>query len=265
MTRPQEHRSGAAQFARYAFPPNELGYCGPAGADLLLESGRTGAHPEEITERARVFDGVWPYMEIIASAAGLDDPMDPRVGEAYWIGNELLDRVDPAACADELRSRFAGQTTSGLDDGPARPAVEAVPHHGFHVFTVYPWVRMLGVGNDAVAISVLDHCRIRWGEVTEIQGEYLQVNSAPLTWDGRGLALGPAQMETVRWSAGGNSLLDTVRLGQQVALHWDWACDELDSQHVRSLEHHTRRQLDETNRWLSRSAEVSASGRQREG
>ncbi|MDQ3591509.1 MAG: DUF6390 family protein, partial [Actinomycetota bacterium] len=35
-------RSGAALFARYAFPPNELGYCGPEGSEVLLEGGARG-------------------------------------------------------------------------------------------------------------------------------------------------------------------------------------------------------------------------------
>lgn len=58
---------------------------------------------------------------------------------------------------------------------------------------------MLGASNDSVAISVLDHCRIRWGEVTEVEGE-----------------------------------------------------------------HHTRRQLDETNCWLTRRAHVCVSPSKRE-
>ena len=33
--------NGPAMFARYAFAPNQLGYCGPADAGALLE-GRTG-------------------------------------------------------------------------------------------------------------------------------------------------------------------------------------------------------------------------------
>ena len=31
---------GALAFARYAFPPNELGYCGPVGARAMLDPTR---------------------------------------------------------------------------------------------------------------------------------------------------------------------------------------------------------------------------------
>jgi len=246
--------SGAAQFARYAFPPNDLGYCGPAGAEVLLESGQSAIDREAIADRARQFEGAWVYLEIIAAAAGIDDPLDARVVEAYWIGNDLLDRVDPASCAEVLVHRFVGQSTSGLTPSATKPAAEALPHHGFHVFTIYPWVGMLGGSNDPVAVSVLDNCRIRSGEVTEVAGDELQVLSRPLTWDGHALGLGAAQLERVRWADAGRSLLGEVRPGQQVALHWSWACDQLTPEQLGRLEHYTRLQLDTTNTWLATSA-----------
>ncbi len=256
-TASQDLLSGAPQFARYAFPPNELGYCGPAGADLLQKSGRSTIDREEVAIRARQFEGAWVYLEIIAAAAGIDDPLDARVVEAYWIGNDLLDVVDPVGCAEELRERFVGQSTSGLESGSARPAARTLPHHGYHVFTIYPWVAMLGGGNDAVAVSVLDNCRIRSGAVTEVAGDELAVLSQPLTWDGRELGLGPAQQERVRWADAGRSLLDDVRPGQHVAMHWSWACDQLTPDQQRRLEQFTQRQLDATNEWLATSAQAS--------
>ncbi len=46
-------RSGAQLFARYAYPPNELGYCGPNDAAPLLEHGFSGDADQEIAARAR--------------------------------------------------------------------------------------------------------------------------------------------------------------------------------------------------------------------
>src|SRR6185312_16310722 len=97
--------SGAVLFARYAYPPNELGYCGPGGAAAMLEPLAT----EEITRRAAGFDGAWTYLEFIAEAAGLADPLDERVVEAYWIGSDLLAKADPAGLVDRLLDRFRGQ------------------------------------------------------------------------------------------------------------------------------------------------------------
>ncbi len=224
--------SGAELFARFAFPPNELGYCGPAGAEALLEEDEA-----EIAARARQFDGAWPYLEIIAAAAGIDDPLDARVVEAYWIGNELLELVDPVACLHELRSRFAGQVTSGLGE-----VTGAVPHHSFHVFVVYPWAGMLGRGRDAVALSVLEQCRIRWGVVTELDGERAAVVSEPLTWRDGELRLGPERTETVRWATEGRAFVRPA-VGDTVALHWDWVCDKLSEAQRAGMAHWSGAQL----------------------
>jgi hypothetical protein len=224
--------SGTALFARYAFPPNELGYCGPDGAELLLGHGHAeAAAGAEVTRRAPLFDGAWVYLELIAAAAGITDPLDERVVEAYWIGNELLELVDQVAAAHSLRSRFQGQVTSRLAN-----VERAVPHHSFHVFAVYPWLAMLGRGNDAVALSVLERCRIRPADVLEVRGEQATVSSQSLVYGGHQLSLGPAREELVRWSTGDSSLVRDLAAGDQVALHWNWVCDVLDARQLTALQ-----------------------------
>jgi len=39
--------AGTVLFARYAFPPNELGYCGPADPDVLLRHATSGGEPAD--------------------------------------------------------------------------------------------------------------------------------------------------------------------------------------------------------------------------
>jgi hypothetical protein len=46
----------------------------------------------------------------------------------------------------------------------------ALPHHSFHVFGVYPWLGLLREGRSVEPLRVLDRCRIRWGQVVQIQG-----------------------------------------------------------------------------------------------
>jgi len=242
--------AGSVLFARYAYPPNELGYCGPADADPLLAHGAAGLADPEIAARARQFDGAWAYLELIASAAGIDDPLDARVVQAYWVGNELLDRVDPATFVAALAGQFRGQVGGFWNRLSGGSETLALPHHSFHVFAVYPWVGLLGSGSD-VPLSVLDRCRIRWGQVVHVEGEHAVVRSRPLTWDGRVLALGEEQQERVRWSAGGRSLSDRVAPGDWVASHWDWICDRLSDGEVDALRAASDRQLDLTNLQLA--------------
>ncbi|MGZ4458064.1 MAG: DUF6390 family protein [Nocardioidaceae bacterium] len=210
---------GAVLFARYAYPPNELGYCGPEGAAALLAPDAT----RDIERRARAFDGAWSYLEMIAESTGRKDPLDAAVVEAYWVGNDLLDRVDPAALVARLGDRFHGQLGGTWRDAAGR----ARAHHSFQVFEVYPWAGLLAPAGNPTAVSVLQQCRIRSGVVQEVRGERALVTSRPLTWSGDGLHRAAPVRETVRWSVGGRSLLDGVAPGDVVALHWDWVCDVL--------------------------------------
>src|SRR5512139_1310757 len=97
--------TGDALFARYAFPPNELGYCGPADTAV-----------DELVARAREFDGAWPYLRAIADAAGVGDPLDIDVVRTYWVGGPHLDKGDAQALLVRLREAFTGQMTGLLGD-----------------------------------------------------------------------------------------------------------------------------------------------------
>jgi hypothetical protein len=212
--------AGALQFARYAYPPNELGYCGPDGAQEMLVPGAE----EDIARRARQFDGAWVYLEVLAEALGLDDPLAAEVVGAYWVGSDLLDRVDPDALVARLTERFAGQVGGTWRDSRAR----ARAHHSYQVFEVYPWAPMLLRGlPPGPAVDVLDRCRIRSGVVRSVDGESVTVESRVLGWDGVRLTPGQPVLEQARWSADGLSLMSAPAVGDTVALHWDWVCEVL--------------------------------------
>jgi hypothetical protein len=239
--------SGALLFARYAYPPNELGYCGPSDHQALLEYGASGVNDRGLTELARAFAGAWPYLELIAGATGIADPLDRRVVEAYWIGNALLDRVDMATFGSSLEDRFrnrAGRHWTSLADGvPAG----AVPHHSFHVFGVYPWIGLLRSGRAREPLEQMERCRIRWGQVESIVAEEVVVRSRPLVWDGRCLGLGEPRLETARRELAGRAFLPDLAVGDWVSLHWHWVCDRLDHRQLAALRHYTNHHLALTN------------------
>ncbi|MEP7089932.1 MAG: DUF6390 family protein [Nocardioidaceae bacterium] len=227
---------GARRFAQYAYPPNELGYCGPPGARALLD----GAATDDIATRARGFEGAWSYFEVLAESAGISDPLDVAVVDAYWVGSELLEEVDPAHLVRRLEERFRGQV-----GGSWRGAVtRAAAHHSFQVFEVYPWAAMLRSGRPpGPAVSVLDRCRIRVGVVVAVDGEEVDVVCRRLVWDGGVLAETKPAAERARWSAGGSSLIEAPEVGDPVTLHWDWVCQVVSPErahHVTDRESRTR-------------------------
>jgi hypothetical protein len=239
--------AGALLFARYAYPPNELGYCGSSDSRALIEYGAASVVDPGLVQLAQAFAGAWPYLELIAGAVGIPDPLDRRVVEAYWVGNPLLDRVDMELFGRSLMERF--RRVSGGAWGHLAEAIPAgaVPHHSFHVFGVYPWVGLLGSDCGQTPLHVLDRCRIRWGRVIETISDQLVVLSRPLTWDGRRVGLGRPRAETVARATDGLAFLADVDAGDWVSMHWGWVCDRLSDRALRALRSYTVRQLTITN------------------
>jgi hypothetical protein len=224
---------GPLLFVRYAYPPNALGYCGPADSAALHANGRADADADagdpDLAALARSFDGAWPYLELIARRAGIADPLDRRVVEAYWVGNALL--------------------------GAGAPGVA---HHSFHVLCAYPWAAMLPDERRAGhALDVLDQCRIRWGRVTAVADGGVLVRSRPLVWDGRRLGLGRPAVAPARTSPVG---VPDLAVGDRVSLHWGRVCDRLSGRQVRALRAYTMLHLDLVNRRLADRTVLSGPG-----
>jgi hypothetical protein len=203
--------AGPLLFIRYAFPPNERGFCGPPDSAAVRGQAETGTDGPGLRQLARGFAGAWPYLELIAAANGIADPLDERVVAAYWVGSALLENV-------------------------RMPRAGALPHHSFHVFCVYPWAGLLRAGRVEPSLRVLDSCRISWGRV--LTTDPLVVLRRPLTWDGRAFALGPPAPRpvTAGFAAG-------LRSGDWVSLHWDCVCDRLAAAQLRALRRYSARHL----------------------
>ncbi len=234
--------SAGLLFARYAYPPNALGYCGPPDAKALVDASSRDGKVEDLVSVARRFSGAWPYLELIASSNGIADPLDARVVEAYWVGNSLLEGIPAPSLLAAIRSH----PDSGLGGASQlRDAAMAggAAHHSFHVFAVYPWLALLRSGKPEPALTVLERCRIRWGSVEAVEGENVIVRSRPLGFDGRELVLLDKRSEQACLRVDGVGFVDDLVPGDLVSLHWDWVCDRLEPAALAHLEHFTLRSL----------------------
>lgn len=239
-----DHR-GVEMFARYAYAPNALGFCGPPlGATL-----RDGS-VDHVRRAATKFSGAWPYLRVLSSLTGIADPLDQRLVGSYWLGGGVGAGLDPAAFFDELLTIIGPQAGRYWSHLTPDLAGEAAANHCFHVFGVYPWTRFLGRGMDEHPLMVLDNCRITWGTVVSRDADQVEVLCRKLIWDGATLRLSaPSQRRLEVW-ADGYSAVPDVAVGDEVAMHWGRLCGRLGPRQVEALAESTDRQLGVTSRRL---------------
>jgi hypothetical protein len=265
-TRTRPTPTGPVLFARYAFGPNRLGLCGPEDWRSLLELGAAGLGSAEedglspkqaldidrgLRDLAAGFEGAYPYLELIAAAHGIEDPLDLRVVDAYWIGNDLSDRVDPVLMTRSIDARFRTQVHADTWKWlQGKPEAGARPTHAFHVFDVFPMVGTQRRGSVTDAVGLMDTCRIRWGRVQEVTGDSLVVNAVPLGLVDGKLALVDPKVQTVRRWLDGSGFVRDVEPGDVVSLHWDWACEVLSPTRLEALQRRTLHQLELANQTI---------------
>ena len=239
--------AGAELFARYAYAPNHLGYCGPPAGDVL----RTGT-AAQVRAAARRFSGAWPYLQVLSAMSGIDDPLDPRVVASYWLGGGVGERLDPREFGARLLAVIGPQAGHYWAHLTADLLDEAAGNHAFHVFGVYPWTRLLGRGADRQPLHVLDSCRITWGTVLARHGDDVDVRYRPLRLAGGALRLAAPVVARIPVLVQGHDPAPGLTADDAVALHWGRICGRLERGRLHELRSSTLRQLDRTNRRLLR-------------
>jgi len=242
---------GPVLFARYAYGPNRLGLCGPDDAEGLFGETSEGSDERELRQLARGFEGAYPYLELIAHANAIADPLDRRVIEAYWLGSPLLESVSANQLGESLSRRFRPRLGASTWKWLRASAPSgAKPVHAFHVLDVFPKVGFMRAEQADKVLETMDSCRIRWGRVRDRVGDTLVVNTVPLVLVHGKLAFGPPRIERVTGWRDGHGFLGNVHSGDLVSIHWGWACDVLDDDQVGRLIGWTQRQLDIANKTL---------------
>lgn len=221
---------GPLRFARYATPPNRLGYCGPGAAGDFADLIAANA-VEELRHSAREFAAAFPYLELLAGAnRGSDphtDPLAEAVVEAYWIGNSLLPRVTMADFGRSIDDRFrrrAGRNWNHVELSVPNGAA----NHAYHVLVASPWVGLMREGVVDEPLAIVDSCRISWGTVVGESGARPLVRRTPMVWEHGRLKWGPTDVEHVVSPI-------RVAVGDIVSLHWGQVCEVLTRSQLRWL------------------------------
>lgn len=236
---------GVALGARFSLATSRLRYCGPADAAPVLYRAITDGNGREEARRALVrFEALYPYLAAIGRYHGLD-PLDARVVEAYWVGNDLLDpfpRTEFLRLLDALRSR-------GLPPSIARRLEERLPSHPipFHAFHVF----FVGVGavtgHVPTTLPNMEACRPARADVDAVDASRLVLSGPTLRAHEGRLTLGPPARQEVAMDP---RVVPGVARGDAVALHWGWPALRLTPVQASALDRFTRASIDAANEAL---------------
>lgn len=243
-------RDGVAVCTRYAFGPNRLHLCGPDLNQEVLDYINAGTTDTGLTDIIAKFQTLYPYLQQIAHANHISNPFDPRVVEAYWLGNTLLD-VIPARTfyrhlTDQLRlprqisSRSMDRLKNKLSQG-------ALMHHSFHVLNIW---RRTGHHDIDHTISSLDQCIVSWGQVTAIDSPLLTITRQPLVLHQNKLALSAPLAQQIIRPFSANSTFDQIKVNDIISLHWNTPCDIITARQLANLKKYTALSINLANQTL---------------
>ena len=241
MLTPPSRLDGAILAARYAYMPNKLRYCGGDANSELFAYIANESSDNGLKNLLKEFATMYPYLRLIAESNGILDPFDYRVVEAYWLGNELLNTVsmknfyryliDEQKLKKKLNSKITEKVFGKIPLG-------VKPHHSWHVLNIPKRTGHYAVEH---TLETMDQCRISWAQIKKIESSIgqmattIKVETQPLVAEGNKIALGPAVKKNI-WADGNNGLLtNSVREGDWLAVHWNWACDILSAKQVENL------------------------------
>lgn len=171
------------------------------------------------------------------------DPLDARVVEAYWLGNEYLSHVAAQAHHRDLEARFRDRARH--DEWrwlEAKADSDVRVHHSFHVLEVLPRIGLIRGGLPADMLGVLERCLIRPGQVVAVADEALEVAVPPLEMVDGGLRLGEPRLERLALTAG-EGYGDDLVAGDLVALHSARVCGRLSPVQAARLQAVTERNI----------------------
>jgi len=253
--------NGIELFVKYAFPPNNLGYCGPEKNNLFFElfmdikeKREKGAEvkeelSEELREMSKQFEAAVFYLKIIAEASGIKDFFDLRVVEAYWLGNELLNKVDFKILYKNLKkinpNAFLYDNRQ-IVSGAKEIIIKVKPHHTFHVLNIY-MEKEFTKENRRIILEAIDNCIIRQGTVTGVYTDK-KIKDFCAVIHAKHLFLELDEYDNLileKEKTGKFFTIDkNIKVGDVVSLHYDYVCDKLTYSQKYNLEMWTKRHIE---------------------
>ncbi|MCK9352287.1 MAG: DUF6390 family protein [Candidatus Pacebacteria bacterium] len=234
---------GILRCSKYAFGPNRLHYCGPDRNSEIFSYIEEKETDDGLVRLMSQFETMHPYLLHIAEANHIQDPLDDRVVEAYWIGNDLLEKIpkqkfyahllDGLHLKDKFGLKGFNAIAGKIDQG-------AVPHHSFHVFDIW---RRTGHVEREHTLESMDACRISSGKIVSVNGPFIIVLTEPLLYEKGKLFLGPASEKKLVRQLESDYDIEQLKKDDIVTIHWNVICEKITKRQEENLKKYTLRHI----------------------
>ena len=224
--------------ALYSFPPGRFGLCG-MGEEASHEFLHflKGEKVPNIKEILETFEGSLFYYKLIAKESKISDHFDEKVVRAYWVGNELLEKVRISKLKEMVTKHLKKPKLAEklLENSKA--------HHSFHVLIVGPMRKGL-----IMTEGMKDLCKISWGKILKIEDSKLQIANLiveyqPLLKEKKWF-LGKPTKRRIFWF---KSILPKIKIGDFISFHWDLALEKLSKEDLENLKKYTQLSIEIAN------------------
>lgn len=222
--------SGLKLAALYSFPPGRFGLCG-MGEEAPHEIFHflMGKKVPKIKKILESFEGAIVYYKLIAKENKISDYFNKKVVKAYWIGNDLLDKVKVSKLKEVVAKKIKKPSLAKILPDFAKA------HHSFHVLVAGPMKRNLEMTE-----GMKDLCKISWGKVSKVYtGKWnvtnLEVEYQPLLKE-KSWFLGKPEKRKIFWD---KRVLPKVKVGDWVSFHWNLALEKLSEEELKNLKKYT--------------------------
>lgn len=238
-----KQETGIELAARFSLITNRLRFCGPKEAyqDFFFLLKKQKYDETKLIEQFKKFEGLYVYLGYIGSKFN-KNPLSYEVVEAYWLGNELLDsysKEDLIQILTKLTERGLPQDYADLLITKLPPGMN--PHHSFNVLFV-------GVGKTTGSVPTnlltMNKCVVSTGKVLKIQKGTLMASVQPLVVQRGKLQYSKSEFQHVEYD---KELFSDIKIGDKVAIHWDFACKILTEKEEHNLKKYTQQNIDTLN------------------
>ncbi|MBC7074259.1 hypothetical protein H5T58_02655 [Candidatus Parcubacteria bacterium] len=222
--------SGLKIAALYSFPPGRFGLCG-MGEDSCHEVFHflLGERVPKIKKILETFEGALFYYRLIAKENKIKNYFNEKVVRAYWIGNELLEKIRIQKLREMVAKNLKKPKLAKILPNSIKP------HHSFHVLVAGPMRKDLFLTE-----GMKDLCKVSWGRVLKIAKSHQKVTTIEVKYEPllkeKEWFLGDFQRRKIFWD---KRILPKLKTGDFISFHWDLALEKISQKEIFALSKYT--------------------------